>query len=411
MLVACPMVLIGHALGVLLIGRFWKAGRSTLDLLERLEEPCARLGRWVVSAARPLTLVSAVLFIVFGAMYATVPPEHSIREHLPLNNPANAALGRYDANFGGAFPVQVLIPAPADAQLTPERLALIGKIQAAAASVPGFNNPLSLWSLYEWVGGPDDPTAFERLLKVVDQLPAETRSRFVGAKTGAATVTVNTQEAPSHILEERFEALEKAARAAGGDGVSITGVTVVTNREAARMINDLNWSLATAIFGDILILIIAFRNIPIGIVSTLANTLPLFATGAILWMTGHGMQFTSVIALTVAFGIAVDDTIHYINRFLVLQRPDEPLDRRIVETSREIGPVLIGSTIIILAGLSTTFTSGLPTVTLFGIIAGMTLIVAAIGDLIVMPALIAGYARRWFEKPARRDEPETSERI
>ena len=110
------------------------------------------------------------------------------------------------------------------------------------------------------------------------------------------------------------------------------------------------------------------------------------------------MQFTSVIALTVAFGIAVDDTIHYINRFLVLRSPDEPLDRRLIETSREVGPVLVGTTIIILAGLSTTFASGLPTVTLFGVIAGVTLVVAALGDLIVMPALIAGYARRWFEK-------------
>ena len=55
----------------------------------------------------------------------------------------------------------------------------------------------------------------------------------------------------------------------------------------------------------------------------LANTLPLFATGALLFLLGRGMQFTSVIALTVAFGIAVDDTIHYINRFLVA-RTDPP---------------------------------------------------------------------------------------
>jgi predicted RND superfamily exporter protein len=145
-------------------------------------------------------------------------------------------------------------------------------------------------------------------------------------------------------------------------------------------------------------MVIAFRNIQIGLVSVLANTLPLFATGAILYLRGKGMQFTSVIALTVAFGIAVDDTIHYINRFLILRSADEPLNKRLIDTSREVGPVLIGTTIIVLGGLSTTFTSGLPTVTLFGWIAGITLVVAALGDLIVMPALVSGYARRWFEK-------------
>src|SRR5690606_19087655 len=97
---------------------------------------------------------------------------------------------------------------------------------------------------------------------------------------------------------------------------------------------------------------------------------------------------------------AVDDTVHYINRLLVLHGPDVPLDRRVVETSREVGPVLIGTTVIVLAGLSTTFSSGLPTVTLFGVIAAITLPVPMAGDLVVMPALMASYARRWFEPKA-----------
>jgi hypothetical protein len=66
--------------------------------------------------------------------------------------------------------------------------------------------------------------------------------------------------------------------------------------------------------------------------------------------------------------------------------------------------VLIGTTIVILAGLSTTFASGLPTITLFGVIAGITLIVAMTGDLIVMPALMYGYARRWFERAGTEKE-------
>ena len=401
MLVACPMVLIGHAFGVLLIGRFWKDGGTTLDLLEHAEEPCARLAGWVVARARPIALATLALFVVFGAMYWSVPPEHSVREHLPTGNAANAALGRYDANFGGAFPVQIVVPAGTDAPASPERLALIGAVHEAAAGVEGVNTPLSLWSLYKWVGGPDDPAALGRLQSLLDQMPAETRARFIGARTGAALVTVSVTEAQSHVMEQRFAALEDAVAATGAEGARITGVTVVTNREAATIITNLNWSLATAVFADVLIIMLAFRNIPIGIVSALPNTFPLFATGALLFLTGWGLQFTTVIALTVAFGIAIDDTIHYLNRLLVLQDRRRTLDHRIVNTSREIGPVLIGTTLIVLAGLSTTFFSGLPTVTLFGIIAGITLVVAAIGDLVILPAIVASYARGWFdEKPA-----------
>ena len=165
------------------------------------------------------------------------------------------------------------------------------------------------------------------------------------------------------------------------------------------MIGNLNWSLATAVFGDILLIILAFRNIPIGIASMLPNTLPLAVTGAFLFVMGWGMQFTSVIALTVAFGIAVDDTIHYLNRLLILQDRHIPLEERLVNTSREIGPVLVGTTIIVIAGLSTTFFSGLPSVSLFGMIAAITLIAAMAGDLIVLPAIIAAWGRRWFDAP------------
>ncbi|MEO8667579.1 MAG: MMPL family transporter, partial [Bauldia sp.] len=131
------------------------------------------------------------------------------------------------------------------------------------------------------------------------------------------------------------------------------------------------------------------------------NTLPLFATGALLFLLGRGMQMTSVIALTVAFGIAVDDTIHYINRFLVQGNPAHSLRDRLIDASREVGPVLIGTTLVVICGLSTALTSGLPTIALFGYIAAITLVVAVAGDLVVMPALIAGVASRWFEKAPR----------
>lgn len=401
MLVGCPTVLVGHALGVLLIGRFWKRGPTTLDLLQRAEEPSAALARFVVANARPIAIVSLVLTVVFAAMYWAVPPEHSVREHLPAKNAANAALGRYDAAFGGAFPVQIVIPGNGLPVTAPERLQQIGAVHRAASAVAGVNTPLSIWSLYQWVGGPDDPAAAARLQTILDQMPPQTRSRFVGTKSGAALVTVSVKEAPTHELEQRFEALEAAVKAAGGPDTAITGVTVVTNREASRTITNLNWSLATAVFGDIFLMMLAFRSVPVGILAIVPNTLPLFATGALLFVAGWGLQFTSVIALTVAFGIAVDDTIHYLNRFLVVQDSSRPVATRLVETSREIGPVLVGTTVIVLAGLSTTFFSGLPTVTLFGIIAGITLIVAMIGDLVVNPALVASYGRRWFEtRPA-----------
>ena len=74
---------------------------------------------------------------------------------------------------------------------------------------------------------------------------------------------------------------------------------------------------------------------------------------------------------------------------------------------RSFGPVLIGTTLVIIAGLSTTLTSGLPTISLFGWIAATALAIAIVGDLVILPALMAGFARGWFDRwrPAK-PEPE-----
>src|SRR6185295_1662660 len=132
MLAGCAVVLVMHALCALFIGRFWRSpSRGARDLLAAMAEPSARLAQFVVASARPIALVSGAAFVIFGAMYLAVPPEHSIREHLPANNAANAALGRFDANFGGAYPVEVLIPRDGVDPTSPAALARIGAVHRA----------------------------------------------------------------------------------------------------------------------------------------------------------------------------------------------------------------------------------------------------------------------------------------
>jgi predicted RND superfamily exporter protein len=401
MIVGCAAVLVAHALGAMLLGRFWKerSGHAR-TLLVWSERPCAALGRFVVDRARPISVMSLVLFFVLGAMYLAVPPEHSVSENLPAKDPSNAALQRFDADFGGAYPVEIVVQLGGRPATAPESLGKIKAVHEAVAKVDGVDTPLSLWSLVAWLGGGLEPANLARLDGILQEMSPELRSRFLGSG-GAVLVTANIHEAPNYVTTPLIDRIETAAKAAGGADVVVTGATVVTNRESTRTIANLNFNLATAIIGDIFIIVLAFRSLAIGVVSVFANTLPLFVTGALLFVLGSGMQMTSVIALTVAFGIAVDDTIHYINRFLIQTDPARPLRDRLVESSREVGPVLIGTTLVVICGLSTALTSGLPTIALFGYIAALTLVVAVVGDLVVMPALIAGVARRWFEKSPR----------
>jgi uncharacterized protein len=404
-------VLALHTLLATYVGRFWKPSLSSgRNLLSSIRRPNAAIGRFSVNNANKITIVSLVLAVVLGVMYFSVPPQHSLREHLPKNNPANAALGRIDNFFGGAFPIQIIVPIGDVSPTSPEGLAKIRAVHEAVAKVDGVDRPLSLWSVAEWLGGDTNiDAASKRLADLAENMPPTTASRFFGLK-GTSLVTVNVHEMPTAQAQPLIDKIENAAQSAGGPDVKVTGVTVLVARESDRTINNLFWSLTLAVLAGVVAIMLAFRDWRVGVVALLPNALPILATGALLFVTRSGMQFTAVMSLTVAFGIAVDDTIHYLARFktsgLGLKLPD-----RLIETSRHIGPVLVGTTAIIIAGLATTTISQMPTIILFGELAGITLSTALIGDLLVLPALMAGVARPWFERKttrpeaARRDEP------
>ena len=405
-LVSGLIVITMHALLAQMIGRFWKAKRagSMPDLFKPLAEPCAALCRFAIGHARTIALLIAVLLVALSMAYIHFPADYSVREHLPQSDPANAALGRIDQHFDGAFPIQIVVPIGDNSPLSPTGLAKVRAVHEAIAKIPGVESPLSLWSLVTWLGGGADEATSAKLTADMDQLSETARSRFLGHDGRASLVSASVQEMPTYVTLPLLDEIERAAREAGGPDVIVTGVTVVTARESTRTIDNLNVSLTFAIFGDLMIMILAFRNFWVGFLAVFANTMPVLGTCAVLFLMGRGMQLNTVIALIVSFGVTVDETTHYLNHFINHGRSPK-LGERLVATSYLVGPVMISTTIIILCGLATTLTSGLPTVTLFGLITALTLTFALVGDLIFLPALIAGPARRWFEPRMRAAKP------
>lgn len=389
------IVLMVHAFVAILLGDRWRIDRSlTGSLFGWLAGPSAAIGRFSARHAWPISFGALVLVIVFGAAYLSLPPEHSVREHLPRDHPANAALGRIDQKLGGAFPVNIVLPLGDAAATAPATLARIAAVQAAVAAVPGVNAPLSLANLAAWVGGRDPDDVSRRVQAILDDMNAAAGARFVG--TAGAIITVNIQEGPTGSTEALADQIEAAARSVDPAAI-VTGAAVMTARESTRTIAALNWNLATDIVAALVVMMIAFRTPAIGWLGLLPNVLPLLATGALLYVQGRGLQFTTVVSLTIAYGIAVDDTVHYLNALLRGEHGGRTVEDRIEATARRVGPVIIGTTMVILAGLSTTATSSLPGAYLFGQLVMITLAVGVLGDLFVLPALIAGPGKRWFK--------------
>jgi hypothetical protein len=89
------------------------------------------------------------------------------------------------------------------------------------------------------------------------------------------------------------------------------------------------------------------------------------------------------------FGIAVDNTIHVLNRYRLARSKGKAVNPALAETIKIVGPILMVSTIVLIAGFGSTLLSELPNLRLFGLISIILLATALLANLLILPATIS----------------------
>ena len=154
------------------------------------------------------------------------------------------------------------------------------------------------------------------------------------------------------------------------------------------MIEQLNFGLTAEMVFVAMLIGIAFRSVLIALICIMPGLFPVIASGTMLAYTGEGLQFASIVALIVAFGLGLDATIHYLNRLRLETKPDEDPAIGIKRATVLVGPALILTTLVLACGLAVTMFSDLPSLRLFGRLCAVTLVAALVGDLFILPSTL-----------------------
>jgi len=97
--------------------------------------------------------------------------------------------------------------------------------------------------------------------------------------------------------------------------------------------------------------------------------------------------------LTISFGIAVDDTIHFLAHYKRARHSGLEHEPAVIHALERVGPALIATTLILCAGTFIVVFSSLPQVALFGTLTVLTLLLALVGDLLILPAMLLAGGR------------------
>ena len=343
------------------------------------------------------TVLGLSLFALFAAAHLQLEPRYRLADQVPDREQALDASGRIDQKLTGANPFHVMIRWKDGTDLyDPVPLQVIAATHEALEKAAGLGNVWSLESLRRWLHENGDDSV-ETVKKYVKLLPDHLVRRFIAKEGDAVLVTGRLPDIDaSHILpvvEKVDHALDPVRAAHPGYEISVTGLPALAARNSHRMISELNWSLPLCVLVAAVLLAIAFRSVFVGVISLLPGLFPVVTSGALLYFIDGGLEFSSVVALLVVFGLGVDALIHFMNRLRLEERVAPTPEAAIRSARILVGPAIILTTIVLAFGLGVTVFSDLPSLRLFGLVCGVTLTASLLADLVFLPATILVYRR------------------
>ena len=379
-------------LGVLLLrneAALASRGRGGDFGVEALRSFCYWIAARMVRRPGLYSLAGLIVVATLGGVFADLAPRYRLADQVPDKEQAASANQRLDAKLTGANPIDVLIEFPKDASLySPETLDVIAKTHSILERQSGVGNVWSLETLRRWLKEKAGDSSVATLKKYVDRLPEHLTRRFIDAKQEAVVVAGRVPDADASKLLPIVEALERSLERLHGEypgyQISVTGLSVIAARNSAGMIDKLARGLTLEFFFVAAFIGLAFRSLVVALACILPGIFPVVASGVLLAATGQGLQFASVVALTVSFGLGLSATIHFLNRLRIEDHSGENFALAVERATVLVGPAMILTSIVLSCGLAVTVFSDLPSLRLFGWLSAFAMVAALVADLFIL---------------------------
>ncbi len=244
---------------------------------------------------------------------------------------------------------------------------------------------------------PQDPgLAAQYLLLYEFSLPfgSDLNDRIDVAKS-ATRLSVVTRNAWSRDLRELDKRAQVWLRANVPDFANeASGLSMIAAHLTLRNINSMLRGTITAMALISFILIWIFKSVRVGLLSLLPNFIPaIMSFGLWGYLVGH-VGIASSVVIAVVFGIVVDDTIHFLSKYLKARREGLPAPEAVRYTFHTVGHALWTTTAVLSVGFLVFATSGFEVSWALGLLVTITIVFALVADFLLLPTLLIAIDRR-----------------
>ncbi len=356
----------------------------------------SRTTQWLVDRKYRVVILSGLFAVLLLTAFLPVQSTHRFNEYLYDDEPMILALKRAEAISSPTQSLNIVLRQSGnDGRLiSSTNLEVLGRVHEDLEQAYPDNHIYSLHSLRRILRDSSKPARPDDIAALLDKLPDRMKAELIGLRENAFKLSFRVQDQPSPDVRRLISAVEAQL-----DNIDkgqlyaepITGLTALAAQLSDQMIKELTISFLIAAFACPLLIGLWFREWRYGAAAILPNVIPVLVVGAWLMVSGWKLQFTGAIALSIAFGVAVDDTIHVLNR-LHIDRRNKASSFTIADLSgvmQHVAPALITTTLVLSVGLSSAFLSQMPTVLYFGAMCIAIFVLALLADLFMLLPMIA----------------------
>jgi len=154
---------------------------------------------------------------------------------------------------------------------------------------------------------------------------------------------------------------------------------------------NLLYSLFLALIAISIIMAFLFKSVRLVILSIIPNVIPLLLVAGAMGYFDVGLRLSTMLIFPLAFGIAVDDSIHFLAKYRILKQAGRSTEAAVHQTLRETGKAIFYTSVVLSVGFSIFVFSGFGGNAILGGMTALTLIIALVTNLLLLPALICKF--------------------
>lgn len=374
--------------------------------------------RRIVFTASSIVLVLGLVGLTMvrsnGYVIDDVPHDHDVLRDMKF----------FEKNFVGVMSLDIIYNTKKpNGYLNANTFTRIDALEKRLEKYPVLSRPLSIvevskFARQAYFNGNEShyrlPGTYERAF-ILSYIPrsigiSDMFAQIVDSTGQYARVTYNVADIGSVEVDKLLTNIQSDVDSVfkgNSSDVRITGASVVSTRGIQYLVNNLISSLGMAIVIILLTIAWLFRRVKMVIFAMVVNIIPLILTGATMGYFGINLKPSTVIVFSIAFGIAVDNSIHFLSKYRQeLRHTNKNVKESIFFAIRETGVSMIYTSIVLFFGFGVFAASNFGGTQALGILVAITLLFAVLVNLFVLPAIILRFDRKpnielnTFDEPA-----------